>query len=189
MSDALALRIDAILPQTQCGKCGYAGCWPYAQALSAGNADLNRCPPGGEAGIRALADLLGRPVKPLAAECGVERPRLTAIIDESLCVGCVKCIPPCPVDAILGAAKQMHTVLHALCTGCELCLPACPVDCISLVPAQNPVWDHSDAALARKRYQSRLQRLARLEAEQAEARRRQKEKLLQAGLLKADNAN
>ena len=126
-------RIDRLLPQTQCGQCGYAGCRPYAEAIARRQADINQCPPGGEAGIRALAELLGREPKPLNPENGIEKPKVVALIDEATCIGCTKCIQACPVDAILGAPKLMHTVITALCTGCELCLPPCPVDCIELV--------------------------------------------------------
>ena len=132
---ALAERIDALLPQTQCGQCGYAGCRPYAEAIAAGRAQINQCPPGGEAGIHALARLLGRAPLPLDPAYGVEKPPLVALIDERVCIGCTKCIQACPVDAIVGAAKLMHTVIADHCTGCELCLPPCPVDCIDLVPA------------------------------------------------------
>ena len=125
--------IDALLPQTQCTRCGYPTCRTYAQAMSEGNADLNRCPPGGEAVIRKLAQLLDRPYRPLDPGCGAERPRAAALIDEARCIGCMLCIQACPVDAILGAAKRMHTVLTEVCTGCELCLPPCPVDCIEMV--------------------------------------------------------
>ncbi|MFN7550620.1 MAG: electron transport complex subunit RsxB [Pseudomonadota bacterium] len=128
--------IDRILPQTQCGQCGFPGCRPYAEAIARGEADINQCPPGGEAGIRALAELLGREAKPLDADHGVEKPRMLAVIDEEVCIGCTKCIQACPVDAIVGAPKLMHTVLDAECTGCELCIPPCPVDCISMVPAR-----------------------------------------------------
>jgi len=131
--------IDAILPQTQCGKCSYPGCKPYAQAIASGEADINQCPPGGKEGIRKLADLLGREVKPLSAEHGVEKPKALALIDEQVCIGCTLCIQACPVDAILGAAKQMHTVIADQCTGCELCVPPCPVDCISMVPLAETV--------------------------------------------------
>ena len=127
--------IDRLLPQTQCGQCGHAGCLPYARAIAAGTADINQCPPGGEAGIRALADLLGRAPKPLNPANGVEKPLVVAWIREADCIGCTKCIQACPVDAIIGAPKLMHTVLADLCTGCELCLPPCPVDCIELVAA------------------------------------------------------
>ncbi len=133
--DPVADRIDAILPQTQCGQCGYPGCRPYAEAIAAGEADINQCPPGGEATIQKLADLLGVEPKPLSEEHGVEEEEKTvAIIDENVCIGCTLCIQACPVDAILGAAKQMHTVIEEECTGCELCIEPCPVDCIDMVP-------------------------------------------------------
>ncbi len=132
--DPLVEKIDAILPQTQCGQCSFPGCKPYAQAIAKGEADINQCPPGGEEGIRKLADLLGREFKPLSAEHGEEKPKSVAFIDESRCIGCTLCIQACPVDAIVGSAKQMHTIAAKLCTGCELCLPPCPVDCISMVP-------------------------------------------------------
>ena len=127
--DPLVEKIDAILPQTQCGQCGYPGCRPYAEAISRGEADINLCPPGGAEGVRRLADLLGREVKPLSAE---EKPKQVAIIDEQRCIGCTLCIQACPVDAIVGAPKQMHTVVESLCTGCELCVKPCPVECIRM---------------------------------------------------------
>jgi electron transport complex protein RnfB len=132
-SDPVVNRIDAILPQTQCGQCNYPGCRPYAEAITAGEAGINQCPPGGEAGIRALADLLGVEALPLNPENGEEKPTAVAVIDESVCIGCTLCIQACPVDAILGAAKQMHTVIQSECTGCDLCLPPCPVDCIDMI--------------------------------------------------------
>jgi len=125
----LVEKVEAILPQTQCGQCGYPGCKPYAEAIAEGEAEINLCPPGGQEGVRKLADLLGREVKPLDAE---EKPKQVAIIDEQTCIGCTLCIQACPVDAIVGAAKQMHTIVGALCTGCELCLAPCPVECISM---------------------------------------------------------
>jgi len=125
----LVEKIEAILPQTQCGQCGYPGCKPYAEAIAEGEAEINLCPPGGQEGVRKLADLLGREVKPLDAE---EKPKQVAIIDEQTCIGCTLCIQACPVDAIVGAAKQMHTIVGALCTGCELCLAPCPVECIRM---------------------------------------------------------
>ena len=126
--------IDALLPQTQCTRCGYSGCRPYADALLAGTAQVNQCPPGGAATIGALAALLQRPALPLNPANGLEGPPLVAQIDEDACIGCARCLPPCPVDAIVGAHQQMHTVLLALCTGCELCVAPCPVDCIAMVP-------------------------------------------------------
>ena len=127
----LVEKIEGILPQTQCGQCGYPGCKPYAEAIAKGEADINLCPPGGMEGVQKLADLLGREVKPLDAE---EKPKQVAIIDENTCIGCTLCIQACPVDAIVGAAKQMHTIVAPLCTGCELCLPPCPVECIRMEP-------------------------------------------------------
>jgi electron transport complex protein RnfB len=134
-SDPVIEQIDRLLPQTQCGQCGYPGCRPYAEAIARGEAEINQCPPGGDAGVRALADLLGRAAVPLNAENGAVKPAQVAIIDEETCIGCTLCIQACPVDAILGASKQMHTVIEAECTGCELCVPPCPVDCIDLVAA------------------------------------------------------
>lgn len=131
----LAEAIHAALPQTQCGQCGYPGCRPYAEAVAKGEADINQCPPGGEAGIRVLAALVGREPKPLSSEHGVEKPPHVARIREESCIGCFKCIAACPVDAIVGAPKFLHVVIEDLCTGCELCLPPCPVDCIDLLPA------------------------------------------------------
>ncbi len=137
--DPLVDRIDEILPQTQCGQCGFPGCRPYAEAIANGEADINQCPPGGEEGIRHLADLLGREFKPLDEEHGVEKPKSVALIDEETCIGCTLCIQACPVDAIVGAAKQMHTVIEKECTGCELCLAPCPVDCITMEPLPETV--------------------------------------------------
>jgi Na+-translocating ferredoxin:NAD+ oxidoreductase subunit B len=137
--ERLAERINALLPQTQCGQCDYAGCRPYAEAIARGDADINQCPPGGDAGIRALAALLGRAPIPLDPAPGVEKPPVVALIREAECIGCTKCIQACPVDAIVGGSKLMHTVLADLCTGCELCLPPCPVDCIDLVAVVRPV--------------------------------------------------
>ena len=134
----LVERIDRELPQTQCGQCGYAGCRPYAQAIAEGRADIDQCPPGGAAGVAALAALLGRVAKPVNPANGVEKPPLVALVVEADCIGCTKCIQACPVDAIVGGPKSMHTVVAELCTGCELCLPPCPVDCIELVPPATP---------------------------------------------------
>ncbi len=133
----LVEQINAILPQTQCGQCGYPGCRPYAEALANNDEAINKCPPGGEAGIRALAALLDKDVETLDAEHGEEKPLMVAYIREDECIGCTKCIQACPVDAILGAAKLMHTVISEECTGCDLCVDPCPVDCIEMRPAYN----------------------------------------------------
>jgi electron transport complex protein RnfB len=132
-SDPVVDQIDALLPQTQCAQCSYPGCRPYAEAIASGEADINQCPPGGEATVEALAQLLGREAKPLNPDNGEHKPPLVALIDEPRCIGCTLCIQACPVDAIVGAAQRMHTVIADECTGCELCLPPCPVDCIDLV--------------------------------------------------------
>ena len=181
MNHQLTEAIDALLPQTQCTKCGYPGCRPYAEAIAVGEADINQCPPGGAAGIRKLARLLDRNEKPLNPANGVEKPRTAALIDETRCIGCMLCINACPTDAIVGAAKQMHTVLTQYCTGCDLCLPPCPVDCIEMVELGNleETGNVHAAALAlqtvmemarvaRGRYEFHQQRLARQATERAE---------------------
>jgi electron transport complex protein RnfB len=165
--------IDRVLPQTQCTKCGYPACRPYARAIATGEADINRCPPGGDAGIRALAALTGRPYAPLDPACGTEQPRRIAVIDEARCIGCTLCIAACPVDAIVGARKLLHAVIAEFCTGCDLCLPPCPVDCIDMVPAADGIWDRARADAARDRYRRRADRLVRDEATRA-ARRAQR---------------
>jgi len=156
----LSDRIDALLPQTQCTKCGYPSCRRYAEAIAAGEANINQCPPGGEAGIGKLAALLAREAKPLNPANGVEGPRRVALIDEARCIGCTLCIQACPVDAIVGAAKLMHTVVTTLCSGCDLCVAPCPVDCIDMVPAagEDSVWDPARADAARSRYERRIAR-------------------------------
>lgn len=142
--DPLVEQIDEILPQTQCGQCGYPGCKPYAEAIANGD-QINKCPPGGEATIKKLAELMGVEAKPLDAAHGVEDIKKVAFIREDECIGCTKCIQACPVDAILGAAKQMHTVIVDECTGCDLCVDPCPVDCIDMVPVKQTTqswqWD------------------------------------------------
>ena len=129
----LVERLDRLLPQTQCGQCGFAGCRPYAEAMALGEADVDRCPPGGDAGARALAHVLQVPAKPYDRTRGVQVPPQVAFVIEPDCIGCTKCIQACPVDAIVGGSKRMHVVIEPLCTGCELCVPACPVDCIILL--------------------------------------------------------
>jgi len=156
----LAARIDALLPQTQCTKCGFEGCQPYADAIARGEADIDRCPPGGQAGVAALAALLQRAEPPLDVSRGASRPWHAARIDPAGCIGCTLCISACPVDAIIGAPRRMHTVIDALCSGCDLCLPACPVDCITMHP-QPRDWQADDAALARQRHQARQARRVR----------------------------
>ena len=160
---AAAALIDALLPQTQCTRCGSAGCRPYAAAIAAGEAEINQCPPGGQATIGALASLLGRPPLPLNPAHGVETPPRVAFIDESRCIGCARCLAPCPVDAIVGAAKFLHTVIAEQCTGCELCLPPCPVDCIEMRPARPA--DPGQAALNRRRFEAHERRLTRRETQ------------------------
>ena len=132
-ADPLVERIDALLPQTQCGQCRYPGCRPYAEAIARGEAGIDQCPPGGDATVLALAEMLGREARPLNTEFGVTKPRLVAVIDEDRCIGCARCLPACPVDAIVGAPRLMHTVIEEQCTGCALCLAPCPVDCIEMV--------------------------------------------------------
>ena len=165
-SPSLADRIEDALPQTQCTKCGFAGCRPYAEAVAAGAAGYNQCPPGGDAGIVRLARILGQPVIPLNPANGVLRERPLAFIDEALCIGCTLCIQACPVDAIVGAAKQMHTIVPELCTGCDLCVAPCPVDCIVMVPVTPgrtgwDAWTQAEADAARSRHDFRSERLLR----------------------------
>jgi electron transport complex protein RnfB len=140
-SDPVVDQIEAILPQTQCGQCNYPGCRPYAEAIASGEAGINQCPPGGETGIAALADLLGTEPMPLNADNGEVKPKAVALIDEQVCIGCTLCIQACPVDAILGTSKLMHTVIESECTGCDLCLPPCPVDCIDMVVRDPDIGD------------------------------------------------
>lgn len=169
-SKSLADLIEDILPQTQCTKCGYPACRPYAEAVASGAADINQCPPGGAEGVRRLAQLLGKPAIPLNPANGLERGRPVAVIDEALCIGCTLCIQACPVDAIVGAAKQMHTVLPDHCTGCDLCVAPCPVDCIAMVNVTGTrtgwnAWSQEQADTARARHDFRTNRLRREKAE------------------------
>jgi len=165
----LGQRIDALLPQTQCTRCGYPACMDYAQAIARGAAQINQCPPGGAAGIAALAALLDREAMPLNPANGVEKPREIVVIDEETCIGCTKCIQACPVDAIVGASKMMHTILVDECSGCELCIAPCPVDCITLVPAADTRADSIRAEQYRARYAAHTARLLRDESERADA--------------------
>jgi electron transport complex protein RnfB len=170
MDAALADRIDAVLPQTQCTKCGYDGCRPYAEALAVGTADINRCPPGGAAGIVKLAQVTGRSVIPLDPARGIEGPLRVAVIDEALCIGCTLCIQACPVDAIVGAPRAMHGVVADWCNGCDLCVAPCPMDCIAMRPVDPPrAWTGADAATSRARYLARRTRLAAEAEERAAA--------------------
>lgn len=168
----LAARVDAVLPQTQCTRCGYPDCAHYAQAVAAQQAGVDQCPPGGAEGVQRIAAVVQRPVLPLNPEHGVETSRTLAVIDENWCIGCTLCLDACPTDAILGASKRMHTVVASFCTGCELCLPVCPVDCIGLVQAGDcnatgwGNWSADQADMARTRY---VQHLARKEQSAAAA--------------------
>ncbi len=169
-SPTLADLLDDLLPQTQCTKCGYPACRAYAEAMASGEAQHNQCPPGGAEGIARLASALGKTVIPLNPLNGIERERPVAVIDERACIGCTLCIQACPVDAIVGAAKQMHTVVPELCTGCDLCVAPCPVDCIAMVsvtPGKTgwDAWSSSAADAARERYHQRTARLIREKTE------------------------
>jgi electron transport complex protein RnfB len=166
-------RIDALLPQTQCTRCGYPDCHHYAAAIADDGVAINRCPPGGAEGITRLAALTGQAVSALDETHGHEGPRLLAVIDEAWCIGCTLCIKACPVDCIVGASKTMHTVVDSLCTGCELCVPVCPVDCIALVPVTTPrsgwqAWSSEQAQEARERYAFHGLRVSREQRENDE---------------------
>ena len=170
---SLAARINDLLPQTQCTRCGYPDCASYAAAIASGEADINRCPPGGAEGIQRLASLTGQAVMALHVDHGPEGPRTVALIDEAWCIGCTLCLPVCPTDAIVGSNKRMHTVIATHCTGCELCIPVCPVDCISLVNVSGELtgwsaWSATQADAARERYALHLIRLAKEPQAQAE---------------------
>lgn len=171
VKEITAQAIDQLLPQTQCTRCGYPGCLPYAQAIAGGEADINRCPPGGTETIIALSALTGRAVAPLDQGFGIEAAPTVALIDEGRCIGCTKCLPPCPVDAIVGAPRLMHTVVAELCTGCELCIAPCPVDCISMVPLlaspAHPALSLPPADASRTRFEAHNERVERRSAERA----------------------
>ncbi len=161
--DALAKRIDAVLPQTQCTRCGYPDCASYARAIARGEAAINQCPPGGAEGIARIAAITGKPLLPLNPDNGREGPRAIAVIDEDWCIGCTLCVKACPTDAIVGIHKSMHTIIDEHCTGCELCVQACPVDCISMenVTGEHTGWQAWSSALqehARTRYERRQAR-------------------------------
>jgi electron transport complex protein RnfB len=165
-----AAAIDALLPQTQCTRCGYTGCLPYAEAIARGEAGINQCPPGGTETILALASLTGLPATQLSRDIGLEAAPMLAFIDEERCIGCTKCLPPCPVDAIAGAPRRMHTVIAELCTGCELCVAPCPVDCIIMIPllaSPLPALSIPAAEASRARYDAHTERIARRAAERA----------------------
>jgi len=186
--------IDALLPQTQCTRCGYNGCRPYADAIAAGAAEINPCPPGGSATIAALATLLHRAPLPLNPANGLEGPALVAQIDESVCIGCTKCLPPCPVDAIVGARKQMHTIIYELCTGCELCVAPCPVDCIKMVQRETlaDALVAPTAGLNRERFHAHNLRSTRRAEEQAAvlaARKLAAQPQIQAGATHAPGSH
>lgn len=183
-------QINALLPQTQCGQCGFPGCRPYAEAIASGVADINQCPPGGDEGILDLANLLGVAPKPLDTKFGQHKPKSVAFIIEEDCIGCTKCIAACPVDAILGAAKFMHTVIASECTGCELCVAPCPVDCIIMTPL--PAGQLPDkaqkSAQAKRRYEARCLRKEKEETEKAERAKKKKEALLKMKSANVSNA-
>ena len=187
---SLADRIDSALPQTQCRRCGYADCRAYAVAISLNEADVNRCPPGGQEGVRRLAAITGRAAIPLDPNCGLEGPLMRARIDESACIGCALCLKACPVDSILGAPKRMHTVMTTECTGCALCIPVCPVDCITL-RAENAAttgwdaWSAAQAQAAQARYRAHQLRAAKQPPEDGAAGRNAKASAVQLALQRA----
>jgi electron transport complex protein RnfB len=192
VTKTLADQLEDLLPQTQCTKCGYPACRPYAEAMARGEAAHNQCPPGGGEGVARLAAVLGKPVIPINPVNGKERPRPVAFIDESLCIGCTLCIQACPVDAILGAPKQMTTILPSLCTGCDLCVEPCPVACITMHPVTGnssgwDAWTQEQADAARDRHDFRLLRLQREKEENAQRLKAKAEAKLKAVTDEATN--
>jgi len=192
VTKTLADQLEDLLPQTQCTKCGYPACRPYAEAMACGEAAHNQCPPGGIEGVARLGALLGKPVIPINPVNGKERPRPVAFIDESLCIGCTLCIQACPVDAITGAPKQMHTILPSLCTGCDLCVAPCPVACISMHPVTGErtgwdAWSQEAADAARDRHDFRKLRLQREKDENAQRLKEKAEAKLKAVTDEATN--
>jgi electron transport complex protein RnfB len=178
-----AARLHAALPQTQCTRCGYPDCAGYAEAIAAGEAEINQCPPGGAQGIVRLAGITGRKPIPLNPDIGVEAPRTLAVIDENWCIGCTLCLDACPTDAILGGNKRMHTVIEPYCTGCELCVPVCPVDCIALVEVTGDrtgwdAWSPAQADEALARYEARQARKQREAVEHGERMERKAQEKL-----------
>ena len=174
MNKEIIEKINSLLPQTQCTRCGYQGCEPYAEALANNEADINQCPPGGDKTINALATLLNKSVKPLNPNFGAYQLPHIAVIIEKDCIGCAKCLAVCPVDAILGASKMMHTIITDECTGCELCIPPCPVDCIVMETTERKY----KPSLAKQRYQAKQQRLIFLQKEQQERNKKKKAALM-----------
>ena len=194
-------KINSIVPQTQCGKCGFSGCKPYAKAIAEGIADINQCPPGNEEGIQKLAALLGVESKPLNTKHGLPKPESVALIDEETCIGCTFCIQACPVDAIVGASKKLHTVIAPECTGCELCIAPCPVDCITIIPLKKKVddpyiasdknlkygnkFEKKSADHLRIRYERRIKRLDREKKDKANKFTKQIEKFKPSNYISA----
>ncbi len=173
MKNVSVEELNALLPQTQCGQCGFKGCYPYAEAILKTNADINQCPPSGDDGIQKIAYLLGVTAKPLNTKFGIHKPKSIAWIDETRCIGCVKCINACPVDAIVGTSKFLHTVISTECTGCELCVAPCPVDCIEIITPENPQFAPSSLH-AKKRYDAKNERQRQLEQEKLNKIKQQK---------------
>lgn len=178
---ATVAQIDALLPQTQCTRCGFPDCHAYAEAIARNETAIDRCPPGGDEALQALSRLLSRPVTGLDPSVGTFTPGTVAFIEETLCIGCTKCIAACPVDAIVGGPKLMHTVIEALCTGCELCLPPCPVDCIRLGPSQGVTEGYEGWQFPQGGDERAEQLRERYDRHQARGRQAQQEKRARLG--------